>query len=404
MSGVLGHVLDSINQAVAAFDDELRLVAANRRFVELLGLPEELGRIGARFEDLIRYNAERGVYDGMSPDEAVAHWVGRVRAGGESAVMESPRPNGAVVEIQRTRMPGGGFVLTYIDVTERRRRERMLEESRRRAELAEARLRDAIESLPEAFALFDADDRLVVFNSPFVEMFGHIADKLAPGVTAGELVRTIAARGAYPTDQFASPEAYVAARLARRHRDGPSTSTYRNVNGQWVRSTETPLRSGGWTNVWVDISALKEKERALEQQSRHLEAILAHAAQGVNILDDDMHIVAVNDGFMQFYGFPPELGRPGTHVAEFIRHRLARGERYEGAEEGAAGGDVEAMVARRIEALRRCRPGEPTVHEETRPDGRVIEVRRTRLADGTLISTYTDVTERVRAQEALRES
>ncbi|HET6519532.1 MAG TPA: PAS domain S-box protein, partial [Geminicoccaceae bacterium] len=156
--------------------------------------------------------------------------------------------------------------------------------------------------------------------------------------------------------------------------------------------------------VWVDISALKEKERALEQQSRQLEAILTHVAQGVNILDPDMRIVAVNDGFMQFYGFPPELGRPGTHVAEFIRHRLARGERYEGEEEGAGGGDVEAMVARRIEALRRCRPGESTVHEETRPDGRVLEVRRTRLANGTLISTYTDVTERVRAEEALKES
>ena len=61
-------------------------------------------------------------------------------------------------------------------------------------------------------------------------------------------------------------------------------------------------------------------------------------------------------------------------------------------------------MARRIEALRRCRPGESTVHEETRPDGRVLEVRRTRLANGTLISTYTDVTERVRAEEALKES
>ena len=87
----LRHILDSINQAVVAFDDDFRLMAVNRQFIELLGLPQELGRIGTPLEALFRHNARTGVYGEGDVDAQVGALMEHARAY-PAFVRESGRP------------------------------------------------------------------------------------------------------------------------------------------------------------------------------------------------------------------------------------------------------------------------------------------------------------------------
>jgi two-component system NtrC family sensor kinase len=161
----------------------------------------------------------------------------------------------------------------------------------------------------------------------------------------------------------------------------------------------------GYFTIVRDLTDLKRREEELARRTTQLEAILGHIAEGVNIVDAKGRVVLANEGFLRMYGYPAELAVPGTPLAEFVRYRLGQGAYY--AHEDPAG-DREALIADRVAAL--MSTGNETI-EEHRPDGRTFEVRRRRLPDGGLLSTYTDVTavrdaeRELRAQrEAMRQS
>jgi PAS domain S-box-containing protein len=125
-----------------------------------------------------------------------------------------------------------------------------------------------------------------------------------------------------------------------------------------------------------------------------MEAVLGQIGQGVNIVDAEGRVVLVNPGFMEMYGFPAELGAPGTPLADFVRHRLTHGWRRP--DEPPDGGDIEALVAHRVRQITSSGSSE---FDEQLPGRRTIRVRRQRLPDGMLVSTYSDVTEERRREQ-----
>jgi len=119
---VLTATLEHLSQGVSVVDGDLRLAAWNTRYVELFGYPPHLVRVGRPIADLIRWNAERGEC-GEGPVEAhVAKRLSHMRAGREHA-FERVRRDGTVLEILGRPMPGGGYVTSYADITERKRTE-----------------------------------------------------------------------------------------------------------------------------------------------------------------------------------------------------------------------------------------------------------------------------------------
>ena len=115
---LLQSTLDNLAQGVSVFDEDLRLVAWNDRYVELLDLPDWLVVPGARLEELVCFRGERGDY-GPDADEAVAVRIEATRQA-RRLHTEQTLANGAVLEVRRDPMPNGGFVTTYTDITERR--------------------------------------------------------------------------------------------------------------------------------------------------------------------------------------------------------------------------------------------------------------------------------------------
>src|SRR5262249_23159022 len=140
----------------------------------------------------------------------------------------------------------------------------------REVERTRQRLIDAIESISEGFALFDAEDRLVLCNSRFrQEFYPGIQDLLTPGTSFETLVRQAAARGLLKEAQH-DPEGWVRARLEAHHSPGDLALIHR-TGDRWIRVSERRIREGGIVAVYTDITEIKRREVELAELVGKLE-------------------------------------------------------------------------------------------------------------------------------------
>lgn len=127
------------------------------------------------------------------------------------------------------------------------------------------RLVDAIEALDDAFALFDVDDRLILYNQRFIETFPLCGEIIAVGMPFSVFVRNIAEQRLYaiPSDKT---EAWIAERMEIHHK-AKGSREIPLAEGRWLRATERRTREGGTVVIWSDISHLKQTLIAADQAS-----------------------------------------------------------------------------------------------------------------------------------------
>lgn len=119
---LLRTTIETISQGICVVDRDLNIVAWNQAYVNLFEYPEGLIRLGRPIKEVYRYNAERGFYRGEDLEQDVRKRV-RLLHKGSAHRFERELPNGVVVEVRGSPMEGGGFVSTYMDITERKRDE-----------------------------------------------------------------------------------------------------------------------------------------------------------------------------------------------------------------------------------------------------------------------------------------
>jgi signal transduction histidine kinase len=123
---VLEAALHNMSQGISVVDAQLRLVAWNRRYAELLGFPDSLLRVGTPISELSEWTLQRMPHKG-SLQQALARRLAFMRAGSphlsERVFFNGDDPDGRIIEIRGNPMPGGGFVATFTDVTAFRRAE-----------------------------------------------------------------------------------------------------------------------------------------------------------------------------------------------------------------------------------------------------------------------------------------
>ena len=141
-----------------------------------------------------------------------------------------------------------------------------LSQSLRTAEAWQATLVDAIESISEAFGLFDAEDRLILCNRRYAQTFTvHDSFKEIAGWHFTDLVRASVAKGEVIEPEFAGDvEAWVAERTRRHRSPGGSLKQIQLGDGTWLQVSERPTREGGIVGVRTDITALKDAQHAAE--------------------------------------------------------------------------------------------------------------------------------------------
>ncbi|WP_193452129.1 PAS domain-containing hybrid sensor histidine kinase/response regulator [Pseudomonas nitroreducens] len=125
---LLQGAIENITQGISVVDQSLRLVAWNHRYIELFKYPEGLIYVGRPIADIIRYNAERGLCGPGDPDLHVAKRLYWMRQG-TPHTSERLFPNGRVIELIGNPMPGGGFVMSFTDITNYRDAEQGLKDA-----------------------------------------------------------------------------------------------------------------------------------------------------------------------------------------------------------------------------------------------------------------------------------
>jgi signal transduction histidine kinase/DNA-binding response OmpR family regulator len=156
------------------------------------------------------------------------------------------------------------------------------------------------------------------------------------------------------------------------------------------------LLAGEQARLAVANRALSAERDRADAAAGELAATIGGMSDGVTMVDERLRLVQWNDKAAEMAGVPPDLLTVGARVEDILRRQAHAGE--------FGRVDVEAEVSRRI--AQNWAPGHPAVlvFERSRPDGRVIEIRRSRLARGGFVTLFTDVTARKQAEVAAREA
>ncbi len=139
-----------------------------------------------------------------------------------------------------------------VDITEQRR---LAEQSA----TADLRLRDAVETITEAFVLWDSENRLVTCNSKFQQLHDLPAEAVAPGRAYADVMET-----------GRPPVIRTQVMVDERREIGARTFEAQLADGRWLQINERRTKDGGYVSVGTNITALKENEEQLLDSERRL--------------------------------------------------------------------------------------------------------------------------------------
>ncbi len=268
---LLETTLETVTDGISMVDKNLNLVVTNKRFHKLLDFPmDELPR-GAPLAEAFRINARRGEYGPGDIEQQVNERIELARKF-EAHEFTRTRPNGTILEIRGTPVPGGGFVTTYSDVTRRERAEREAKDARNQ-------LVDALEVMDEAFVIFDPDDNLLMCNDKYREYYPHSADLFEPGNSFEHIIREGAKRGEYNLEG-AGIEDWVRRRSAE-HRSSDRSFERQTSSGRWLKVIDRKTPDGGSIGIRVDITELKKAQEAAEAANEAKSSFLANMSHEI---------------------------------------------------------------------------------------------------------------------------
>ncbi len=256
---------------------------------------------------------------------------------------------------------------------------------------AETRLQDAIESIADGFALFDADDRFVLCNENYTQAFSGVSHMLVPGVRFEELARVLAERGDV-VDARGRAEEWVRERMAI-HRSSDRVHEHRFRGGQWIEIREYRTRDGGTAIIRANVTARKRAELAVRDSEERLRGIMDTVRDGIVAIDESGAIDTFNPAAESLFGYTADevIGK-NVHVLIPESSRAV----HDGHLDRLARGQVDISVL-----------GGGREVEGRRKDGSVFPVELTisilqRDGHRFYIGVIRDITDRKQAEEILR--
>ena len=256
------------------------------------------------------------------------------------------------------------------------------------------RLETALANMSQGLCMFDRDQRVVVANRRYAEMYGLSPDQIRPGTTLKEILEARIARGTYKN---AETQDRVRAGANSFHLE--VKEILHLADGRFISVLRKPMPDGGLVSTHEDITErqalhaqieqqnalLKAQEQALHTRNVQLDAALNNISQGLSMFDGAQRLVVCNEQYMRMYGLQPEQARPGATLREIVEQRIAQGI--------YTGGDAETYLRERLAPM--LGPSD-TLHELR--DGRIVAMSRRPMPGGGWVATHEDITERRRAE------
>lgn len=196
---------------------------------------------------------------------SASHFIGMIPTYGMSNIMPSAPPPGIEVDLLVVVAVSLSTLLAIID--------RQVTKASSLARDSHAQLIEAIESVPQWFALFDADDRLVICNRKYRNVMSGAGPHIRSGDSFESIIRRIAERGDIPAASE-HLESWMQQRLDM-HRNPIAPYIQHRSSGEWLQINERRTEDGGIVFIATDITALKDAEQAAEDAKARLADSLA---------------------------------------------------------------------------------------------------------------------------------
>ncbi len=290
----LHDAVNYIDQGITLFDSHLQLVVWNRRFLDLIGVPETAVRLGQPLQELLQRYAEGTGHSPAELQALVSRRVARVRAGQPSA-FEHVSPQGTVLAIVDRPLPDGSLVSTYTDITDRHRADTALRAAYESAErLVEQRTRTLTDFSNLSSDWFWEQDT----EFRFIRFFGNSPEKLrrAPSYFLGKRRWDMPIQG-ITDDQLAEHIACHQRHEPFRHfeyeiaaEDG--STQYFSISGS--ARFDDQGRFEGYHGTGSNITDLRRAELVIRERERQLAQIVDGSPLATFVIDAQHRITHWN--------------------------------------------------------------------------------------------------------------
>lgn len=240
--------ISNMSQGMCLFNAEQRVLFANRRFAELYHLDPEQVKPGTTLRQILEARLASGAYGNTDCAKFVADGIASFC---QEVSQILPLADGRFISVLRRPMPNGGVLSTHEDVTERETlaarlaaQNELLRQHEEELQAQNERFDAALKNMSHGLCMFDAEQRVVMSNMRYAEIYGLTPEQIKPGTTLRQIVQYRIAKGLYAG---ANPEEYIKERLASF--DEASVAVHRLSDGRAISITRQPMRGGGWVTT-----------------------------------------------------------------------------------------------------------------------------------------------------------
>ena len=253
-----------------------------------------------------------------------------------------------------------------------------LEQAKAEAEKANATFQEAVETLDDGFVMYDADDRLVVFNKAFEDQLGEPGKYLVKGETYESMTLLLAKSGIIPGIEGKEQE-FVDNLIKQRHSEQGLEKIFQANSGEWIRQRDKKNASGNLVGLRTNITELKNREEELAKATKIFTETTNSMVQGIAVFDENI-LQFYNPVLLKLLNISEDDITIGNTFEDFL-HDLKRKGHYDGSDE---------VIQKNIEMMA---SGEAHHIERATHYGTHLRVDVIPHGEGKVILTYSDITE-----------
>jgi diguanylate cyclase (GGDEF)-like protein len=245
--------ISNMTQGLCLFDADKRLVISNRRYQEMYGLPDELVRPGTPLSRILQHYVDRGETSNLTVDQHVQLMPTQPKQNYQPA-------DGREIFIQRKPLPDGGWVATHEDVSEQKRGEQLLAEKAAELEVINLRFDVALNNMLLGLCMFDAEQKVVVSNARYGDIYHLSRDQIKPGTTLAQILEYRRQKGTHFSGE--TPDAYLTQNVK-------ALEVQDLADGRVIAVARHRMADGGWLTTHEDITERARNEERIAYLAQH---------------------------------------------------------------------------------------------------------------------------------------
>lgn len=244
----------------------------------------------------------------------------------------------------------------------------------------------AVENMSHGLCMFDADERMIICNRHYLDIFCLDPAIVRPGIRFFDILQHSVDTG---VASHSAGELYA---IRKPYIDGARPSTYEEKlsDGRIIDISHRPLAQGGWVSIYEDITEQRRAELELKEQHRRFDAALGNMSQGLLMYDADGKMIVRNERFLELYQVTAADFPLGTTHRDALEKLLELGI-YSKI-------DVDSEVSKTEACLKAAKTHSAYRHLT---DGRTLLVTRRPMSGSGWVATFDDVTERQLVEERM---